>query len=344
MISMGVCFGIVCIGLCIGLSFTAVESKPDALCGGITSVNQGEQRVCRPSKTQNVKVSRSWDRLTAYRYDIKDLPETEMRTTHWDYREWVQRNDYKYFDFALLPGGSVDFTYYTIGRDMVDIYVMTLTQFNDFKKGKTFNFEWCNKSTSHTSHVFTAKEAGVYFIVVDGKYTWTKVYEFAEITTPAYKLSSSTAKETCEEDCKFKRVGNDEVVILEYLGSHAEAKVKVFSGKGPFQKSFIVPIVLISVFILFSGAGSVVLIYNGVQIIQQSRKMKAFVSNTNAPTIVQNETTLGTISDSATQATITPGTAINDTPDPEPTAPLISYSANDEVSTLYGTAPPPDNV
>ena len=226
--------------------------------------------MCRPPKTQDVVISKSWDpqswdSLTAYRYDIKNLSETEMRTTHWDYQEWLQEGGYKYFDFALLPGGFVDFTYYTIGNDMVDIYVMTLTQFNDFENKKSFKFEWCNKSTSYTSHVFTAKEAGVYLIVVDGKYTSTDVYETVRIRTPAYQLSSSTAKEMCEKDCTFKRVGNDKVVFLEYLGNDADVKVKVFSGKGPFDRLSIIYIVLCSVFIVFSGAGSVWLIYNTVQ-------------------------------------------------------------------------------
>ena len=343
-IIIGATFGLICIGICISFPLFAFIMRPDALCGGITNVNRGEQRVCRPPKTQDVVISKFWGRLTAYRYDIKNLSETEMRTTHWDYQEWLQEGGYKYFDFALLPGGFVDFTYYTIGNDMVDIYVMTLTQFNDFENKKSFKFEWCNKSTSYTSHVFTAKEAGIYLIVVDGKYTSTDVYETVRIRTPAYKLSSSTAKEICYKGCTFKRVGNDEVVILEYLGDYNYVEVKVFSGKGPFDSFSIALIVLSSIFSLFFGACSVVLIYNGVQKKQQLNKMKALVSNTNAPTTIQNETTLGTTSDSATQATITPGTAINDTPDPEPTAPLISYSANDEVSTLYGTAPPPDYV
>ena len=97
------------------------------------------------------------------------------------------------------------------------------------------------------------------------KYTSTDVYETVRIRTPAYQLSSSTAKEMCEKDCTFKRVGNDKVVFLEYLGNDADVKVKVFSGKGPFDRLSIIYIVLCSVFIVFSGAGSVWLIYNTVQ-------------------------------------------------------------------------------
>ena len=336
------------IALCIGLFFIAAESKSDALCGGITSINRWEQLMCTPPKTQDVRISRSLKDLTAYRYDIKNLPETTVRTSYLEETEWVSKHHYKYFNFGLLPGGFVKFTYRTAYGDIADFYLMTFNQYVNFANEKPIEFEWCNKSTTYASYVFTAKEAGVYYIVVDANYTSASVFEKVNITTPAYKLSEDTAKDVCKEDCIFKKVSNNETVILEYLGEYADVRVKVFSGKGPFQKSFITPIVIMCVFILLSGAGSALLIYNGITKLKKSRQTKVTISATteaqNTQTTPQNEAKTENTPENDTPAAITPEATIDGTPYSDPTAPLIPCAVNNEELIYYGTAPPSWNV
>lgn len=331
-----------CIGSCIALSFIAAVSRSDALCNGIDSINRDEQRVFVPPKTQDVMISSSWNDLKAYRYDIKNLPETEVRTTCLKNMVWVYQN-YRSFSFGLLPGGFVNFTY-QIRNATVDIHLMTPTQYKNFKNKKPIESEWCSKNTSYVSHVFTAKEAGVYYIVVDAKYMRVSIItEKVNITTPAYKVSNDTAKEVCTMGCTFKKVHNNEIVILEYLGKDSDVYVNVWSGKGSFQKSFIFPILVSCALILFAGAGSVALIYNSVQMIKKSRQNKAVASATtetqNTPT-VQNDTTPET-----TPETVILGTTNDNTPYTDPTAPLILSANNDDISYVYGTArPPPENA
>ena len=318
----------------------ALESKTDALCGGIDSVNKGEQRMCMPPKTQDVKISSYWEDLTAYRYDIKNLPETEVRTSYFEENEWIYKYSYTYFNFGLLPGGFMNFTYQTAYENMMDIYLMTPAQYRDFKNEKPFDFEWGSKNTSHASHVFTAKEAGVYYIVVDAKHKSVKVLKKVDITTPAYKMSNSTAKEACGYSCTFKKVHNDEVVIIEYLGKRADVQVKVFSGKGSFQNSFIFPITLITIFMVLTGAGSAVIIYHHVTKVQKSCKTKAATTEAQDTTTLQNENTPET----ETPTMATPEAMIGDTLYLDPSAPLISSAINDNVPFDYGTEPPPEFI
>lgn len=214
----------------------------DTLCNGIDSMNRGEQPICHPHKTQDVKVSKTYSDVTAYRYKIKQLPGTETRTTRWERQNHLYRHDSDSFRFILSTGSSVNITIQTINETHVDAYLMTHSQYEQFKLHRSRVSEWSTRNTSLVSTVFSAKEFGVHFVVVNAQYNRSQFVEEVIVTAPVYKVSNATAKETCTHDCKFKKVHKDEVVVLEYFGLFNSADVKVYSGKA-FNADMISPLV-----------------------------------------------------------------------------------------------------
>lgn len=102
--------------LCLAAAAGAVvfgvrDARSDALCDGIDSINRGEQRVCRPPRTGDVRLSRSWPNLTAYRYAAAALPDTVPHTAHWAQNTSLYPRECAALDFALAAGGRVNYTY-----------------------------------------------------------------------------------------------------------------------------------------------------------------------------------------------------------------------------------------
>ena len=72
-------------------------SRVDDVCDGIDSINAGEQRTCRPLKTEDVRISEPWEGVTAYRYDNDNMPPTETRTTNITYKERARNYGWEHF-------------------------------------------------------------------------------------------------------------------------------------------------------------------------------------------------------------------------------------------------------
>lgn len=248
------CFGFLAICFATGaILFGTVDSRVDAVCNDIEDIDRGEQRVCRPPKTQDVKIVNFWENLTAYRYGIDDLPGTFMRTTHWDYNETVWDDEHKRFRFELSAGGTVNFTSQGHRGMVFDLFLMTRRQYKDFvSKGKTDSV-WSNKTTAYSSMMFTAETADLYYIVSSASYGTLGVNQRVTVTSTVHNVSKTTAKEVCVIDCIFRNVRHDEVVILDYTGSSKNRVTFVYSGKGGFRDLRLVLILIMSFCSLIFG-------------------------------------------------------------------------------------------
>lgn len=244
--------------LVIGLiMFLLTGARVENICDGITSINNNEQRTCKPPKTEDVKIPSMKRQVTAYRYDDSNLPPTERRTTRYTEHETVVWESWKYFDFALMKGGSVAFNYQISSSRKAGIYLMNREQYIAFSKsGYAGNFIWGKTQTSYATHNETVDESGLYYIVVDNQgYSNVYVDEDVTISTDAYIVSKSTAKDFCSypDSCKFKKVAPTETVIVNYSGSSSYVNVEVHRGKGSFDKNATAPLAFMIFFLLLFG-------------------------------------------------------------------------------------------
>ena len=308
--------------LAIAIIFGMDDHVPDERCSDIESINQDEQRVCRPRRTGSVWLSRSWPNLTAFRYAVKDLPDTVSHTTHWGDSRYIFRKSHSAHNFTLSAGGSVNFTFRTDGRT-VDAYLMTLEQFREFLRWSFWHSEWSSVKSTHDSTVYTAKEAGIYVAVVAVGSTSVEVVQNMTVTTAVYKVSSSTAKETCTDKCALKGVHSDEVVVLEYTGDRDSVYVDVLSGDGPGDRT------AHSFCVAFSVLAAVLALAALIAFVFLIRAIRPHGDVVLAPGAFPPPTEFGTTTPAgatpgATPAGPTPGAPLQDSV----TAPLLSDPVN----------------
>lgn len=252
---MTIFLGFFLAALIIGVVVVIItEGRVDDVCDNVDNINKNEQRTCQTKKTEDVKLSEYKTGLKAYRYDTVALPPMELRTRTITYNDYVPTRDYKYFDFALSAGGQVEFTYRVRGSsDEVTVYVMTPDQYDKFESRRSKTCEWTSGKTDLAQHLFMAPRAGVYYIVVDNReFHSVRVDEEVKITTEVYKVNEATAKEYCNDKqrCKFKDVKTSETIIVEYKGAWDFADVQLFHGKGSFNKSVLVPVIIMCILVL----------------------------------------------------------------------------------------------
>ena len=252
---MTIFLGFFLAALIIGVVVVIItEGRVDDVCDNVDNINKNEQRTCKTKKTEDVKLSEYKTGLKAYRYDTIALPPTEVRTREITYNDYVPTRDHKYFDFALSAGGTVEFTYMVRGSsDEVTVYVMTPEQYDKFESRRSKACEWTSGKTDVAQHLFSAPRAGVYYIVVDNReFHSVRVDEQVKIMTEVYKVSETTAKEYCNDKqrCKFKDVKNSETIIVEYKGAWDFADVQLFHGKGSFNKSVLIPVIIMIILVL----------------------------------------------------------------------------------------------
>lgn len=252
---MTIFLGFFLVALIIGVvAVVTTEGRVDDVCDNVNNINKNEQRTCQTKKTEDVKLSEYKTGLKAYRYDTIALPPTEERIRKIPYNEYVPTRNHKYFDFALSAGGTVEFTYTVRGSsDEVTVYVMTPEQYDKFKSRRSETCEWTSGKTDVAHHLFTAPRAGIYYIVVDNReYHSVRVDEQVKIMTEVFKVDETTAKEFCNDKqrCKFKDVKKTETIIVEYKGAWDFADVQLFHGNGSFNKSILIPIVVMCILVL----------------------------------------------------------------------------------------------
>lgn len=306
--------GVFCAGFMAATIALACVGMQDTLCNGIERIKRGEQLICHPRKTRDVKVSDAFDQVTAYRYKMKMLPETELRTTKWEVQKTLSRDSNHNFRFTISTGGSINLTCHTNNDTRVDFYLMTTAQFNEFKLHRRTQSEWSRRNTSFASTMFTTNNSGTYYIVMDAQYELSQVNETIIVTTPVYKVSNATAKETCSNDCKFGRVHKDEVVILEYFGLFDSLSVKMYSGKA-LDPDFLDPLITTALIAAVFSAGMIA--FGAVALRKVQRKQK----------------------EEATDGNNTPTTTAGTTPSSDPATPLISNTTknDDPPPVYYGT-------
>lgn len=105
--------------------FGVRDYRSDARCSDVQSVNRGEQRVCQPHRTGDVKLSPWWPNLTAYRYAVGALPETVQHTTHEAHNQTLSPYAFTASNFTLSAGGPVEFAFRTAGSDVASAYLMS---------------------------------------------------------------------------------------------------------------------------------------------------------------------------------------------------------------------------
>ena len=250
-IFLGIFLGILIIAVVVVIT---TQGRVDDVCDNVDNINKNEQRTCQTKKTEDVKLSEYKTGLMAYRYDTITLPSMDLRKRDITYNDYVPTRDHKYFDFALSAGGMVEFTYTVRGSsDEVTVYVMTPDQYDKFKSRRSKTCEWTSGKTNIAQHLFVAPRAGVYYIVVDNReFHSVRVDEKVKITTEVYKVSETTAKEYCNDKqrCKFKDVKKSETIIVEYKGAWDFADVQLFHGDGSFNKSILVPVIVMCILVL----------------------------------------------------------------------------------------------
>ena len=247
--------------ICLVLGFVmflVTGAWVDDVCDGITSINKNEQRTCKPLKKEDVKIPSMKAQVTAYRYDNNNMPPTERHTTTYTEDETVYRQNWKYFDFALMKGGTVELTYRVLGSGTADVFFMNLKQYNALEESKKRpkQYIWADKSTSYATFKTTVEESGIYFIVVDNPYSYSvSLNEKVTISTDAYVISQKKPKESCEDSysCKFKKVQPTETIIVSYSGSSPYVNVEVYHGRGSFDKNAIGPLVFLILFLVLFG-------------------------------------------------------------------------------------------
>lgn len=244
--------------LVLGLILTLVTgSRIGDICDGITSINMNEQRTCKPTKKEDVRIPEMAAWVSAFLYENDKLPPIEVHSTEFTYNERVYDKSWKSFDFALMEGGTVEFNYQISGSRKGDFYLMNLEQYRSFTVNKRArDYLWAITGNSSAIHEYKATSNGLYFIVVDNQgYSTLNVNEYLNITTGAYKVSKETAKDSCigAKSCKFKKVLPTETVIVNYSGSSTYVDLEVYHGKGSFNKGIIAPLAFMIVFIMLFG-------------------------------------------------------------------------------------------
>lgn len=236
--------GIAFIGFVVWTVIFALNGREDVICNGVTGINSQEQRVCTPPKTQDVKVTWSASHLRAYRYALDILPPSTVKSSRTKKTLSIKRESYRYSAFVLSAGGTINFTFSSVKESSVDVYLMTLDQYNTFEnKGKS-DCEWSKINTMDGSTQYTTRKATTYYIVFVAPFDDATVIENVNTTTYLYNVSMDTANEICTKSCTFKKVHNNEVVIAEYTGSLSSVTLVMNSGKGALNDERIFPLLL----------------------------------------------------------------------------------------------------
>lgn len=209
---------------------------------GVSSISSKKQRVCTPPKTQDVKVSWSTSDLRAYRYALDKLPPSTVKSSRTKKTLTIKRESYRYSAFVLSVGGTINLTFSSVRESSVDVYLMTLEQYNIFENKENSDCEWSKINAMDGSTQYTARKATTYYIVFVAPIDDATVVEDVNTTTYWYNVSMDTANEICTKSCTFKRVQNNEVVIAEYTGSFSSVTLVMNSGKGALNDERIFPL------------------------------------------------------------------------------------------------------
>lgn len=295
------------------------------VCGSITNLNSGEQRICQTTRTENVYLNIEATNVTAYRYATKDLPPTETRILHSSNSATAGPHEYLYFDFALSAGGTINFSYkfsYSYWSEKADLFLMTLAQFHAFRLHHETQSLFARVDVKSVDASYTVEQAGVYFLVVDNDhYRYVSVAQSTNITTSVFKVSNTTAAQVCSSNCTMKGVRSDEVVIVEYTGPYLFANATVHHGIKKLPRGCAIAFIVFSVAVALLLAAFIAAL---VAVIKQCKEPKsAPVADPPAET-----TTAGTEGSTPQEMT----------PDHDLDKPLI-FSTPDE-PVYYGTAPP----
>ena len=222
------------------------------VCGDITSVNRGEQRVCKIANgTQDLLFHAPSQGVAAYRYANTKLPPTQLRTIQLSHSSDAAPEWYLYFDFALSENATVNFSYtFTFKNEpfAADLYLMTPSQFHYFKVTHNAKSLWSCTGENSVKGSFKANNSGVFFLVVDntsGKQVSVK--QTATIITMVYNVSNATAVESCGSDCVLKGFQNNETVIVEYNGPGLFVAATVSYGKRTLPREQFIAFIVLSV-------------------------------------------------------------------------------------------------
>lgn len=314
--------------------FIFTGARVDDVCDGIISINKNEQRICKPTKKEDVKIPSMRSLVTAYRYDDNNLPSSETRTTSYSEYETVYRRSWSYFDFSLVKGGTVTLEYKVLNNNVTNVYLMDLEQFTAFNKsGHEKGHIWGKIETKYAYREKTLDKGGVYFIVVDNPGTVAvDLSEKVNITTEAYNVSHATAKESCSGSypCEFKKVEPTESIIVSYSGSSSYVNVRVYHGKGSFDKTATAPLIFMGFFaLLFCVLGLVCLLKALKKCGNKAKKAVEKAAEKAADGTVKVD-----------QSGVTPGsvpiTPVGPTPGAAAPAPYPAYDP-----TMSGAAPAP---
>ena len=306
------------------------SSSERDICGSITDLNRGEQRICQTTKTEDVLFLTGAANVTAYRYSTKNLPPTETRIIQSSHSASADRYGYLYFDFALSAGGTITFSYeigYKYWPCVADLYLMTPAQFHAFRtRHKTLSL-WAHTGARRVNASYTAKEAGVYFLVADNDSSSSvHVEQSATITSSVFQVSNTTATQVCNSNCTLQGVRSDETVVVEYIGPELYVDAVMYHGNKKMPIGYLIGIIVLSVLVSCLLGAFVAVV---VTLVKQRKTAKSSHVVDNVP----DETTTGDTEGSTPQEM---------TPENDITQPLVTNTANDPV--YYGTAPPPEYV
>ena len=314
---IGLCF-VACV---VGTIFFGLDGREDVICNGVSSISPKQQRVCTPPKTQDVKAMWSASYLNVYRYALDKLPESNVTSSRTRKSFEIKYGNYRYSAFVLSVGGVLNFTFSSKRDTSVDVYLMTLEQYNIFERKGNFKCEWSKTNTMHESTQYIAREATTYYIVFDASYEDASVSEDVNTTTRLYNVSKSTANGMCAKSCTFKRVQTNEVIIGDYKGSLSSVGLVMNSGKGALNQDRVFPLLSFCFISACLGIGLALTLCKRSRATKTQRQPKEYPDDrtssipsgswTQAPLIQHEETTPEGDIDSYGTAPMVPGTENN---------------------------------
>ena len=233
----------------------------------------------RSRKTEDVFFFTGAANVTAYRYSTKSLPPTETRIIQSSNSASADPEGYLYFDFALSAGGTINFSY-VFGdgslSEVADLYLMTPAQFDTFWHWHKARSLWAYTDAQRVNASYSAKEAGVYFLVVDnGSSRPVHVEQSVNITTSVFQVSNATATQVCTHNCTLQGVRSDETVIVEYTGPKLYVDAVMYHGRITLPKATLIFLLVLSVIVGCLLAAFVALL---VVVVKQSNLLMLLIT------------------------------------------------------------------
>ena len=270
--------GLVAAGaLAVLIVVVVLFARLPAVCDGADSLNRGEQRLCQPTTTSDVRLSARAADVTAYRYATAELPATENHTETFTAREEIRYRYYRYFNFALSAGGTAAWNY-TLDKS-ASVYLMNLTQFRAFERTNTRENLWRRVGQLEANGAYTAAVPGVYYLVVENRNSGARkvtAVESVTVTTAVYRVGDASAglRDSCAANtkCVFRDVTPEETVIAQYTGTRQSVDVALHNGKGKFNTQIISPVIVCAVVLLGAGPYAILLCVGLVLLIAEKRE------------------------------------------------------------------------